>query len=79
MSFHSLTATTWGAAACVPWVMFQAGMWTREARNRFPVLEELKKAKADIAGPLIKNMTKLQVEHHLHGWMYCAQQSTFFC
>ena len=61
LSFHSLTAATLGAAACVPLLMLRARMWSSEACSQFPVLEELQTWQAEVSTPIVKNMTNAQV------------------
>ena len=57
---HSLTAATLGGAACVPLLMLRASMWSREARSRFPVLEEVQRWQAEVHIPVLNNMTPVQ-------------------
>lgn len=61
LSLHSLTAATLGAAACVPLLMLRVGMWSSQARSRFPVLEEVQRWQADVSSPVLHNMTHVQV------------------
>ncbi|KAL3140555.1 hypothetical protein ABBQ32_005134 [Trebouxia sp. C0010 RCD-2024] len=61
LSTHSLTAATLGCAACVPLLMLRASMWSREARKRFPVLEEVQRWQAEVHIPVLNNMTPVQM------------------
>ena len=61
LSLHSLTAATLGAAACVPLLMLRAGMWSSQARTKFPVLEEVQRWQAEVSLPVLHNMTHVQV------------------
>ena len=61
LSLHSLTAATLGAAACVPLLMLRAGIWSSQARSRFPVLEEVQRWQAEVSSPVLHNMTHVQV------------------
>ena len=62
LSFHSLTAATLGAAACVPLLMLRAWAWSREASYQFPVLADLQKWQAEEHDVFLKNTTPVQVQ-----------------
>ena len=63
VSLHSLMAATLGAAACAPLVMIKAGMWSSQARRRFPVLEALQRWQTESASPLVSHMSPAQVSN----------------
>lgn len=67
LSFHSLTAATLGAAACVPLLMLRAYMWSHEARAKFPVLEDLQKGQAEEYSAVLTNTTAAQVHSSYSG------------
>lgn len=61
LSGHSLASATLGAAASAPLLMLRASMWTKEAQQRFPVLEELQRREAETYSPIVQNMSPAQV------------------
>lgn len=61
LSMHSLVSATLGAAASAPLLMLRASMWTKEAHQRFPVLEELQRQEAEACSPVVRNMSSAQV------------------